>query len=149
MSDAAFRRALGPGRWASVDVLEYKAEASARFREVSRQVLFSRPELACELRYFEVAAGGHTTLERHEHVHGVMILRGHGACLVGRTVRAVGPQDLIEIPPSTWHQFRATESEPLGFLCMVNAARDRPRLPTAQEVEEMCGDAKVAAFIRV
>jgi hypothetical protein len=25
----------------------------------------------------------------------------------------------------TWHQFRATEGEPLGFLCTVNANRDK------------------------
>ena len=68
-----------------------------------------------------MAAGGYSTLERHEHMHAVMILRGHGQCLVGEEVRQVKPFDLVTIPSWTWHQFRATEGEPLGFLCMVNA----------------------------
>jgi len=34
-----------------------------------------------------------------------------------------------------WHQFRAATDEPLGFLCMVTAERDRPQLPDAAEVE--------------
>ena len=42
------------------------------------------------------------------------------------------PFDLVTIPSWTWHQFRATDGEPLGFLCMVNAERDRPQLPTPE-----------------
>ena len=38
------------------------------------------------------------------------------------------------MPPLTWHQFRATKGEPLGFLCMVNAQRDKPQLPTAEDL---------------
>ena len=56
---------------AGVDVLEYKRDRGAPFRDVTRQVLFDDPPLACQLRYFEVAPGGHTTLERHEHAHAV------------------------------------------------------------------------------
>ena len=36
-----------------------------------------------------------------------------------------------------WHQFRATKGEPLGFLCMVNAERDRPQLPSADDVARL------------
>ena len=75
-----------------------------------------------ELRYFEVAPGGFSTLERHEHMHAVLILRGRGHCLVGGEVRPIETRDLVTVPPMTWHQFRATKGEPLGFLCMVNAA---------------------------
>ena len=35
----------------------YKAEGTAPFRDITRQVLFEDPALACELRYFEMAAG--------------------------------------------------------------------------------------------
>jgi hypothetical protein len=34
----------------------------------------------------------------------------------------------------TWHQFRAADGEPLGFLCMVTTERDRPQLPGADDV---------------
>ncbi len=148
MSTEWRRRASAPGRWQDVEVHEYKPEGSAPFRDVTRQVLFRHPELACEWRYFEVGAGGHSTLERHRHVHAVMILRGHGACLVGREVRSVGPNDLIEIAPWRWHQFRADEAGPLGFLCLVNVARDRPVLPDEDDLAELRRDPLVAAFIR-
>ena len=46
-------------------MLDYKRDGSAPFRDVTRQVLFDQPSLACQLRYFEVGPGGHTTLERH------------------------------------------------------------------------------------
>ena len=49
--------------------MAYKQDAAAPFRDVTRQLLFSDPRLDCEWRYFEVAAGGYSTLERHDHVH--------------------------------------------------------------------------------
>jgi quercetin dioxygenase-like cupin family protein len=134
-------------RWEEVVYLPYKDEGSAPFKAISRQTLFDDPALSCELRYFEMDAGGYSTLERHEHMHGVMILRGHGQCLLGETVRTVKPFDLVTIPPWTWHQFRATEGEPLGFLCMVNQKRDKPRLPTEQERAALAANPVVAAFL--
>lgn len=136
------------GHWQDVALLAYKQVGSAPFRDVTRQVLFDDPALGCELRYFEVAPGGHSTLERHEHVHAVMVLRGHGRCLVGDQVFEVAEQDLVHIPAMTWHQFRAQEDAPLGFLCMVNTVRDRPRLPDEAELAALRSRPKVADFIR-
>ncbi|SDE63658.1 cupin domain-containing protein [Rhodospira trueperi] len=142
-----FRGPTEPFRWQGVDLMAYKEEGSAPFKAVSRQVLFSEPFLAGELRYFEVAPGGHTTLERHEHAHGVMILRGEAMCLVGATVRRVAPHDLVLIPPMTWHQFRTWGEEPMGFLCMVNAERDRPQLPDSDDLYGLRSTPAVAAFL--
>ena len=136
-------------RWSEVDVLAYKAEGSAPFKDVTRQVLFDEPEMGCQWRYFEVAAGGHTTLERHEHVHAVMILRGSGTAIVGTRVSAFGPYDLFRVPPMTWHQFRAADDEPMGFLCLVRSERDRPQLPSPAEVAELQADPEVARTIRL
>lgn len=133
--------------WEGVGLLPYKEEGSAPFKAISRQLLFADPKLGCELRYFEMAADGFSTLERHAHVHAVMILRGHGHCLLGGEVREVKPYDLISIPSWTWHQFRATRGEPLGFLCMVNAERDKAQLPSAEELEALSSNARVAAFL--
>ncbi len=141
------RQAQGGFRWEGVDVLAYKEEGSAPFRAITRQLLFHRPELGCELRYFEMAPGGHSTLERHEHVHAVMIFRGRGTCLVGEEVRNVAAPDLVFIPPMTWHQFRASAGEPFGFLCMVNAMRDKPQLPAAEELARLKENPAVAAFL--
>ncbi|GEO81376.1 cupin domain-containing protein [Pararhodospirillum oryzae] len=140
------RAPTDPFRWEGVPFLPYKEEGSAPFKAVSRQVLFHHPALAGELRYFEVEAGGHTTLERHEHAHGVMILRGAGRALVHPIVQTVGPHDLIFIPPWTWHQFRAG-AEPLGFLCLVNVDRDRPTLPGPEDWAALRADPAVAAFL--
>ena len=134
-------------RWEGVQELPYKEDNRALFSSITRQVLFSDPALHSELRYFEVAAGGFSTLERHEHMHAVLVLRGHGHCLVGEEVRRIELRDLITVPPMTWHQFRATANEPLGFLCMVNAARDKPQLPSEQDLARMRSDARIAAFL--
>ncbi|MGC1576623.1 MAG: cupin domain-containing protein [Beijerinckiaceae bacterium] len=140
-------RAARGHRWDQVELRPYKEDERALFKTVSRQILFSDPALDAELRYFEVAPGGFSTLERHEHMHAVMVLRGRGECLVGREVRKIELHDLVTVPPWTWHQFRAGAQEPLGFLCMVNARRDKPRLPTDAELEELRKDEAVARFL--
>ena len=134
-------------RWEGVNTLPYKQDDRALFKSITRQVLFADPQLHAELRYFEIEPGGYSTLERHEHVHAVLILRGHGHCLVGKEVRAVELRDLITVPPLTWHQFRASADQPLGFLCMVNAVRDKPQLPSAEDWAQLKSDEKIAAFL--
>jgi mannose-6-phosphate isomerase-like protein (cupin superfamily) len=131
------RRHRGDYHWQGVDVLAYKQEGSAPFRDVTRQVLFGDSGLPAQLRYFEVAPGGWTTLERHEHVHAVMVIRGRGQCLVGDKAYDIGERDLVSVPPMTWHQFRAAADQPLGFLCMVAVERDRPQLPDPVEAIEI------------
>ena len=145
--EAAFRAFAEDYRWDDVSLLAYKEEGAAPFKAITRQVLFGNPELRCEMRYFEVAPGGYSTLERHEHTHGVMILRGAADVLVGEEIRPVKTFDLVHIPPMTWHQFRTTGSEPMGFLCMVNAARDKPQLPSADELEMLKQDPAIKAFL--
>lgn len=146
---SVIRRRISDGTWEGTDVLAYKEEGSAPFRAISRQILFDDPNLECQLRYFEIAAAGYSTLERHQHTHAVMVVRGHGRCLVGAELYDVGLHDLISIEPLTWHQFRAADDGPLGFLCMVNNERDRPQLPTAAQLEELRRDPALAAFIAV
>jgi mannose-6-phosphate isomerase-like protein (cupin superfamily) len=131
------RHTDGSFHWEGVAIREYKQDGSAPFRDVTRQVLFEAEGLPAQLRYFEVAAGGWTTLERHEHVHAVMVIRGRGQALVGDRAYDIGLHDLVSVPPMTWHQFHAAPGEPLGFLCMVAAERDRPQLPAEHEIETL------------
>lgn len=134
MADAPLiRKHTGDFHWEAVNVLAYKQDGSAPFRDVTRQVLFDSADPPAQLRYFEVAPGGWTTLERHQHVHAVMVIRGRGQCLVGDEAYDIGLHDLVSVPPMTWHQFRAAADEPLGFLCLVAAERDRPQLPSDAE----------------
>jgi mannose-6-phosphate isomerase-like protein (cupin superfamily) len=141
------RRAFKPGyHWDRVDVHPYKEDERALFRDVTRQTLFLRPDIAGELRYFEVGPTGFSTLERHLHVHGVLILRGRGRALVGSEVLDLETNDLVTVPPLTWHQFRALAGGPLGFLCMVDAARDKPQLPAPDDIARLRKNARIAAF---
>jgi mannose-6-phosphate isomerase-like protein (cupin superfamily) len=141
------RKARSGFRWDSVEHRPYKEDERALFKTVTRQVLFSDPRMRSELRYFEVAPGGFSTLEKHEHVHAVLILRGGGHCLIGDRVERIGQNDLVSVPPWTWHQFRATDDEPLGFLCMVDAERDKPQLPTDSDLAELKKNPQIAAFL--
>jgi mannose-6-phosphate isomerase-like protein (cupin superfamily) len=131
----------------SVPVLSYNE--GGPYKDVTRQILFEGAEsLPVQWRYFEVQPGGHSTLERHEHIHWVLILRGRGACLVGDEISDIAEHDLVEIAPLQWHQFRAAEDAPLGFLCLVAALRDRPQLPSADDLAALRQNAKIAEFIR-
>jgi mannose-6-phosphate isomerase-like protein (cupin superfamily) len=142
-------RHVGSHRWDGVPVLNYK-ETGTHFKAISRQILFEGgPKLGAELRYFEIEPGGHSTLERHDHVHSVMIIRGKGHCLVGDAIYEIAGNDLVYVPSMTWHQFRATTDEPLGFLCLVNKERDRPELPREETIAELKALPKVAEFIRL
>lgn len=144
-----FHEAADGFRWAGVDLLRYKPTGT-HFKDITRQVLFGDDEgLPTQLRYFEVAPGGHSTLERHQHVHAVLILRGRGRVLVGEAVHDLDAFDLVYVPPLTWHQFRAAEEEPLGFLCLVACDRDRPQRPTEAEVAALRATRTAGDFIRV
>ena len=142
-------RYLEDFRWDGVPVLNYKEEGS-HFKAISRQVLFEGgPKLGAELRYFEIEPGGHSTLERHDHLHSVMIIRGAGRCLVGDTVYPLAVHDLVSVPTMTWHQFRAADAEPLGFLCLVNCERDRPERPDEATAAKLTALPVVGEFIRL
>src|SRR5262249_29320665 len=148
MEPSLIHRKAKDYRWDGVELLPYKEDGRALFKSVTRQVLFSDPAQQSELRYFEVAPGGFSTLERHEHTHNALVLRGGGLRGVAADVPRPPPNDPAPVPPMTWHQFRATGGQPLGFLCMVNTTRDKPQLPSAEDMAALERDPKVAAFLR-
>lgn len=138
----------GDYRWEETDVLVYKPTGT-HFRDITRQVLFDEDHgLPTQLRYFEIAEGGHSTLEQHEHVHAVMILRGRGQVLLQDRVEDVEALDTVFVPPMTWHQFRANRESPLGFLCLVACDRDRPIRPDEEQLRQLRASRVVAEFIR-
>lgn len=139
-----------PFRWNNIEELIYKDEdGNPSFKAVSRRKLFAenKPE-GFEVRYFEVSPGGHTTLEKHEHIHIVIPIRGTGFCLVGREIVKLEVNNLLYVPSWQWHQFKATENDYLGFLCLVKVERDRPTLPTKEEINQMKENKLVADFIK-
>jgi quercetin dioxygenase-like cupin family protein len=115
-------------RWEGVPVAEYK-QAGEHWRGVARMVLVgdAGERTTFHVRYFEVAPGGFTSLEEHAHEHAVVVLRGHGQVRLGDVVHDLGFGDTVYVAPREAHQFRnASATEPFGFLCVVDAQRDRP-----------------------
>ncbi len=143
-----FVSAGGDFRWRDVPLKKYQ-EDGTHFKDVTRQTLFTGEEdQPCELRYFEIAPGGHSTFERHVHTHAVLILRGRGRVLVGAGVREIEAFDLVHVPSLTWHQFRADRGEALGFLCQVACDRDRPMRPDEDERSRLLASPAIAEFAR-
>ena len=68
---------------------------------------------------------------------------------MGLEVHALATHDLVHVPPQTWHQFRATTPEPLGFLCLVSTERDKPARPTGAELAELRSHPAAGKFLRV
>ena len=101
---------------------------------------------AFELRYFELAPGGYSSLEKHRHVHFVIALRGAGRALVGREVLDLTPFDALYVPPLTPHRWMATGDEPFGFLCPVDAERDAPQPLDDAEWETLRANPATAPF---
>lgn len=140
-------RQTDPFRWEGIKVSPYKADGG-HFAGITRQLLFDGGGgLDCQLRYFEIAPGGYSSLERHHHAHAIMAIRGLGRAFVGNRIIDLAVNDLVRVPPLTWHQFRAAEA-PFGFLCMVDCARDVPERPDAAALDALKADPAVAAFIR-
>ena len=123
------RKLAGAFEWKDVPIEPYKTD-TADYKGISRRELVGKrgetPRF--HVRYFEIKPGGHSTLEKHEHEHVVVVMRGRGEAQAGCYVWTVGAGDIVYVSPSDPHQFRcpADAAEPFGFLCMVNAERDRP-----------------------
>lgn len=129
MSDASKVIKCRNFRWEGVELRPYRLEA-ARFKDVARLTLLGEGPgegaLQFITRYFEVQPGGYSTFELHQHPHSVVVLRGTGCVVLGDEIHEIAPFDCVYVAPGTKHQFRATGTEPLGFLCIVDRVRDRP-----------------------
>ena len=84
-----------------------------------------------DVRYFEIAPGGFSSLESHVHEHAVIVLRGSGEVQLGEAVHALGFGDAVYVAPDEVHQFRNPTSGPFGFLCIVDSQRDKPTVRPA------------------
>ena len=92
------------------------------------------------VRYFEVAPGGWTTLEHHQHEHVVVIVLGSGYIQLGSEAYAMHVGDVGYTAPGDIHQLRCTEeaTDNFGFICIVSAERDRPIEVDASEHLKYC-----------
>jgi quercetin dioxygenase-like cupin family protein len=119
-------------RWQGVPAVEYK-QAAEHHRGVTRISLVGEQgeNTAFHTRYFEIAPRGFSSLEKHVHEHVVVVLRGQGEVRLGDAVHPLAFGDTVYVAPEEVHQFRnRSATEPFGFLCIVDARRDRPVIVT-------------------
>ena len=123
-------RHLGEFRWDGVPLEDYKATTEQWKGITRRELVGKRGESSrFHVRYFEIEPGGYSTLEQHHHEHAVIPVRGQGEVQFGCYIYRVRIGDVIYVAPDDPHQFRNPDdaTEPFGFICMVNAERDRPQ----------------------
>jgi quercetin dioxygenase-like cupin family protein len=128
--------------WEGVDRKNYKTETT-NFRDISRFSLLGEGsddhELNMQTRYFEIQAGGYSSLEFHRHPHSVVIIRGSGSVVLNETVTGIAAHDVVYISPETVHQFHADNGEHLGFICVVDRYRDKPVIPSSEVIDRLVG----------
>ncbi|MBA3060790.1 MAG: cupin domain-containing protein [Nitrospirae bacterium] len=117
----------GKFRWQGIKIEKYK-QSRGGWADIARQTLIGnhRETSKFHLRYFEVAPGGCSSFEMHRHEHVVICVRGKGKVTVGRKSHTMNFMDTLYIAPHTPHQLRNPFKLPFGFLCIVNAKRDKP-----------------------
>jgi quercetin dioxygenase-like cupin family protein len=134
-SDVVYRNKR-EGRWTGVHIDRYK-KAGGGWLSITRQVLVGKKDESAKfhLRYFEIAPGGFSSLEKHRHEHAVICARGKGRVRIGEKSYVLKNLDVAYIGPDSVHQLHNPYSEPFGFFCIVNAKRDRPKpvIDTAQK----------------
>lgn len=133
-------RATSSG-WHDVEVEGYRPGAAVGVERHTilggRKADPSEPGPRMELRYFELQPGAVSRLEKHEHEHYVVIRRGEGYAIVGESVWAVGPNDVVYVAPFEIHQFLNRGEEPFGFYCIVDACRDFPQEPSEEDLTSL------------
>jgi quercetin dioxygenase-like cupin family protein len=139
-------------RWSGVEEKAYKFSAGNErgmgWRGVTRMTLARAAEIGSgfELRYFEIAPDGYSSLEKHRHVHFVVALRGKGRALVGDAVFELEPFAAVFVAPLMPHRWLNAGEEPFGFLCTVDAERDRPQPLDDVEWESLLGSPATAPY---
>ncbi len=117
--------------WAGRPASDYKSSQALPFQGVKRHELIGQhgERTRFDLRYFEIAPRGYSSLEKHIHTHAIICIRGKGELQINGEVIELKPFDIAYVPPLAVHQLRNHEQEPFGFFCIVDHDRDRPMKP--------------------
>lgn len=134
--------------WEGIEVRQYKPEEGG-WDGIVRQVITGwGHQTSFHVRYFEIAPGGYSSLEKHGHAHVVIGLRGTGHAVVGERSVRLAPFDVLYLKPWEPHQFVNEGNEPFGFLCVVDAQRDRPQPLSEEELAALRRSAESAPIVR-
>ncbi len=125
-------RHKGDFAWRGIKRERYKARGKGEhWADIARSVLCggeNGENTRFHVRYFELAPGGFSSFERHGHEHFVIVVRGRGKVKLGGRTSGLDYLDSIYVAPMGPHQFMNPFDEPFGFLCIVDAERDKPQL---------------------
>ena len=122
-------RYKGNFTWKGIKTEKYKP-GNGDWADIVRRTLIGNhgESTKFHLRYFEISPNGYSSFEMHKHEHVVIGINGEGICIVGNKKYKIGFLDTLYIKPNEPHQLRNPHDEPFGFLCIVNARRDRPKI---------------------
>ncbi|MEX0994666.1 MAG: cupin domain-containing protein [Balneolaceae bacterium] len=136
-------------QWNSIEKKTYKFDPDS-FRDIHRYSLLTNEykDLNFHTRYFEIQPGGYSSLEYHRHPHSVVVIRGRGTVILENDLVDLSLYDVVFIAPDTIHQFHAAKEEKLGFLCMVDRYRDKPKIPDSNLLRERITNPAVLEKIR-
>ena len=76
----------------------------------------------------------------------MIVLRGTGKALVGDTVVELKPFDAVYVQPMTPHRWINEGADAFGFLCPVDAERDRPQPLDADERDALRSNPVTAPY---
>ena len=128
----------GEHGWDGVEIEGYRPGAAVGVQRHTilggRKDDAQAPGPKMELRYFELAPGAVSRLEKHEHEHYVIVKRGIGYAILGTTMTEIAPNDVIYVGPLQVHQFVNRGEDAFGFYCIVDACRDFSQEPSAEEL---------------
>jgi quercetin dioxygenase-like cupin family protein len=101
--------------WGDIDVFSYNSN------QATKQVIIGPNDGAnnFEVRVFTIPPRGFSSLDEHQHDHGVMILSGQSRVMLGERYEEVAAGDVVYIPGMERHQFENLSDEPLVFLCII------------------------------
>jgi quercetin dioxygenase-like cupin family protein len=121
--------------WEGIEARPYKDDPGAArgmaWRGISRHTLVRG---SFEVRYFEIAPGGFSSLEKHAHEHAVFAVRGRGRALVGDQVFELAPLDLVQTAPWLPHRW------------VIDGERDSPQPLDDSEWQALLADPLTAPF---
>jgi len=119
----------GTFTWQGIKQEKYKPGGREWFNIVRQTLIGKHGETTkFHVRYFEIEPDGYSSFEMHKHEHVVICVRGKGNVLVGKKIYDMNFMDTLYIAPYSPHQLRNPFDTPFGFLCIVNAKRDRPKI---------------------
>ncbi len=109
----------------------YKTTSELPFQGIRRVELIGKSGEKCsfDLRYFEIDKNGYSSLEKHEHTHVIIGVRGSGEVIINNITHPIHANDIVYIKPMAEHQLKAGNDEVFGFYCIVDRFRDKAQAP--------------------